>query len=245
MFRSGVPGSLLSVVLLPLCVAVPALAQSPPPAEISAKKLSGTITLDGKLDEPAWRDAPSVALTQQSPRPGQSMPYTTEIRVLATKDAVYFGLICHDPKPGAIAIHNLSRDGDQSGDDSVAIVLDTLGDHRTGYYFQINAAGARVDGLIATSESASLDWDGIWDARTAKTEDGWSAEIMIPSRTLNFAPHRDEWGLNVQRFIPRERMTLRWSAVTLDSFLYDLSRAGVLRGMGELQQGKGIEVSPY
>ena len=54
-------------------------------------------------------------------------------------------------------------------------------------FFQINAAGARVDGLIDNPESASLDWDGIWDARTAKTADGWSAEIVIPSRTLSFA----------------------------------------------------------
>jgi len=245
MFRSGMLYSLLGSAMVPFCATLAALAQSSPPAVISATKLSGTITLDGKLNDPAWHDAPSVTLTQQSPRPGQPMPYTTEMRVLVTKDAVYFGFNCHDPKPRAIAIHNLTRDGDQSGDDTVAIVLDTFGDHRTGYFFQINAAGARVDGLIASPESASLDWDGIWDARTARTEDGWSAEIMIPSRTLNFATRLDQWGMNVQRFIPRERMTLRWTSTTLDSFLYDVSRAGVLRGMSELEQGKGIELSPY
>lgn len=235
---------LLGPAGLSVCLALPAHAQTAPRSTVSAGKVSGAITLDGKLDEPAWREAQSFTLTQQSPRPGQPTPYATEVRVLVAKDAVYFGFICHDPKPEAIAIHNMRRDGDQSGDDSVAIVLDTFGDHRTGYYFQINAAGARVDGLIDNPESASLDWDGIWEARTARTEDGWSAEIMIPARTLSFAP-RNEWGLNVQRYIPRERMTLRWSSFTLDSFLYDLSRAGVLRGVEGLQQGKGIELSPY
>src|SRR5437588_470476 len=138
------------------------------------------------------------------------------------------------------------RDGDQSGDDSVSIVLDTYGDRRTGYYFQINAAGARVDGLIDNPQSASLDWDGIWDARTARVKEGWSAEIMVPSRTLSFARGRDEWGLNVQRFISRGGRTwLRWSSPTLDSFLFDLSRAGILKGVGDLEQGKGIELTPY
>ncbi len=212
---------------------------------VAAKRVSNSVSLDGKLDDPAWREAPVITLTQQAPRPGEPTSYATEVRVLVSADAIYFGFKCHDPHPEAIAIHTMRRDGDQSGDDTVALVLDTYGDHRTGYYFQINAAGARVDGLISTPESASLDWDGIWDARTARTPDGWSAVIVIPSRTLSFARGLDKWGLNVQRYIARERLTLRWSSPTLDSFLYDLSRAGQLTGTGELQQGKGIELSPY
>ncbi len=218
---------------------------SPLPSALAAHT-STAITLDGKLDEPAWQQAQSFTLTQQAPHPGQPTPYDTEVRVLVGNDAIYFGFICHDPKPSAIAMHTMLRDGDQSGDDTVAIVLDTYGDRRTGYYFQINAAGARVDGLIDNPESASLDWDGIWDARTARTADGWSAEVVIPSRTLSFTRGLDQWGLNVERFIPRGGRTwLRWSSPTLDSFLYDLSRAGVLHGVAGLEQGKGVELAPY
>ncbi|PYP92747.1 MAG: hypothetical protein DMG65_02830 [Candidatus Angelobacter sp. Gp1-AA117] len=220
-----------------------ALAGTP---SIAALRISSSITLDGKLDEPAWRDAPVIRLVQQAPHPGGETPYITEVRVLVGSDAIYFGILCHDPHPEAIAMHTMVRDGDQSGDDTIAIVLDTYGDRRTGYYFQVNAAGARVDGLIDNPQSASLDWDGIWDARTARVKEGWSAEIMIPSRTLSFARGRDEWGLNVQRFISRGGRTwLRWSSPTLDSFLFDLSRAGILKGVGDLEQGKGIELTPY
>jgi len=204
-----------------------------------------SITLDGRLDEPAWRDAPVIRLTQQAPKPGQPSPYETTVQVIVTNDRIYFGFTCKDPDPSRIAIHTMHRDGDMTGDDTVSIVLDTYGDRRTGYFFQINAAAARTDGLISTSESASLDWDGIWDARTARTSDGWSAEIVIPSRTLSFARGLNEWGLNLERFVPRERQWLRWSSPTLDSFLYDLSRAGRLTGIGELQQGKGVEITPY
>ncbi len=108
---------------------------------VAAKRISASVNFDGKLDDPAWREAPVISLTQQSPRPGQATPYSTEVRVLVSEDAVYFGFKCHDPHPEAIAVHTMRRDGD----DGVAIVLDTYGDHRTGYYFRINAAGARVD----------------------------------------------------------------------------------------------------
>jgi len=208
--------------------------------------ISSSINLNGKLDEPEWQQAQTIELVQQAPLPGKPTPYKTEVKILTSGDAVYFGFICHDPNPKAIAVHTERRDGDVTGDDTVSIVLDTYGDRRTGYFFQINAAGARVDGLISGPESASLDWDGIWDARTARTADGWTAEIVIPSRTLSFTPGLDRWGLNIERFIPRSGRTwLRWSSPTLDSFVYDLSRAGQLTGVGGLEQGKGLEITPY
>ena len=206
---------------------------------------SPEITLDGRLTEAAWGDAPVLTLTQQSPNPGASSPLQTEVRVVVTSDKLYFGFTCRDSQPKRIAIHGMQRDGDMSGDDTVSIVLDTYGDHRTGYFFQINSAGARVDGLISGPGGVSLDWDGIWNARTARTKDGWSAEIVIPTRTLSFTRGLARWGLNVERFIPRERLTFRWSSPTLDSSFYDLSRAGALTGLGELQQGVGLELSPY
>src|SRR5438270_9420579 len=219
--------------------------QLPARVSTSVKRITGPITLDGKLDEPSWRDAPVITLVQQAPHPGGKTPYVTQVRVLVSDDAIYFGFTCRDPEPNAIAIHTMRRDGDMTGDDTVSIVLDTYGDHRTGYFFQINAAATRVDGLISTPESASLDWDGIWDARAARTPDGWSAEIVVPTRTLSFTRGLNEWGLNIERFVPRQRTWLRWSSPTLDSFFYDLSRAGRLTGVGELQQGKGIELTPY
>jgi hypothetical protein len=235
-FAAHALAAMLFFVFTIACAAQPSIA---------AGRVSGEMHLDGRLDEDAWRTAPALALTQQSPRPGQPNPYSTEVRILASDDALYFGFTCHDPHPERIAVHTMQRDGEVSGDDAVSLVLDTYGDHRTGYFFQTNAAGARVDGLISSAESASLDWDGIWDARTARSADGWTAEIVIPSRTLNFTRRLAAWGLNVERFIPRERMALRWSSPTLDSSLYDLSRAGTMSGLEALQQGKGIELSPY
>lgn len=222
----------------------PALAQNPSSA-VTLTRSSAAITLDGRLEEPAWQTAPLIELVQQSPRPGEPTPYKTEVRILVVDDRLYFGFLCTDPDSQRLAVHTMQRDGEMDGDDTLSIILDTYGDKRTGYFLQINAAGARADGLISDPESASLDWDGIWDARTARTEKGWSAEIEIPTRTLSFTPGLNQWGLNLERFVPRDRTNLRWASPTLDSFLFDLSRAGALDGAGVLEQGLGLEFSPY
>ena len=240
--------------LLLLIVVVMTVNRAPAEDRLHASALSrpsSSIVLDGRLDEPEWRDAAALRLVQQSPKPGVATPYETEVRIIVSEDHIFFGFECKDPQPNRLSIHTMRRDetmgqdGQTLTDDTVSIVLDTYGDRRTGYFFQINAAGTRTDGLISNPESASLDWDGIWDARTARTKDGWSAEIVIPSRTLSFTRGLREWGLNLERYVPRERLALRWSSPTLDSFLYDLSRTGTLSGVGELQQGRGIEISPY
>jgi hypothetical protein len=250
-FQSGRKCGLHLVALLVVIAAAgPASAEDGPKAEALVRS-EVSIALDGRLDEPAWRDAPVLKLVQQSPKPGLPTPYETEVRVIVAGDRIYFGFTCIDPHPGHIAIHTMrrdetmGRDGATKTDDTISIVLDTYGDQRTGYFFQVNAAGTRTDGLISNPESASLDWDGIWDARTAKTSNGWSAEVVIPSRTLSFTRGLTQWGLNLERYIPRERMALRWSSPTLDSSLYDLGRTGTLSGLADLEQGKGIEFAPY
>jgi hypothetical protein len=207
---------------------------------------SDTITLDGRLDEEIWNRAGTVRLVQQSPYPGRATPYETEVRVILAGDRLYFGFLCRDPDARKIAVHSMQRDDPMEGDDTVSIALDPYGDKRTGYFFRINAAGARADGLIASPEEPSYDWDGVWDARTARLENGWSAEIVIPARTLSFTPGRNEWGLNLERYIPRDgRIALRWSSPTLDSLFCDMSRAGAMTGLGDVEQGWGIEFTPY
>jgi hypothetical protein len=225
------------------CIASPTRAQAQSSAPVLA--IQETIQLDGHLSESFWQQAQAIELTQQAPRPGASTPFRTTIRIAANREVIYFAFECTDPEPRQLAIHTMQRDGDVQGDDFVSIALDTYGDRRTGYFFRVNAAGARVDGLIAGPEDPSLDWDGIWDARTQRTASGWTVEIAIPSRTLNFTKGLDSWGANFERNVARLRTVLRWTSPTLDSFFYDLSRGGTLTGLGEFQQGLGIEVSPY
>ncbi len=233
------------LVLMALLMPVAALAGGRR-ARVHATLTRVPIHLDGLLDEPVWRQAGTIPnLTEQSPDPGAPNPYRTEVKVLVDQKHLYIGIICSDPDPSKIAIHTMERDGNLRGDDTVAVALDTFDDHRTGYVFRINAAGARQDGLISGPEDVSLDWDGIWDARTSRNAHGWTAEIVIPAETLRFHPGQDQWGLNIERTVARDRTVLHWQGTTLDSMFYDFKRDGLLTGVGGLKQGKGLSISPW
>ena len=234
-----------AAVLLLLLAGVAQLAATDAMPVVKAKQVEGKIRIDGMLDEPAWRNAGVIPdLIQQEPKPGEPTPFRTEVLMLVDDQNLYIGFVCHDPDPALITVHTMQRDGNMYGD-AVAVVFDTFGDRRRGYYFEINTAGARLDGLISGSEDISTDWDGIWDARTRRTQDGWSAEIRIPAQSLRFTPGAESWGFNVQRWIARDRIMLRWAGTTLDAGFQDLRRAGRLAGVTGLRQGKGLSVSPF
>ena len=223
-----------------LCATV-CWAQSTVPIAVTTE----SVHLDGVLDEDFWKTAKAIELTQQAPKPGEASAFRTTVRIAANRENIYVAFECIDPDPQQIAVHSMQRDGDIEGDDFVSIGLDPYGDRRTGYFLRVNAAGARIDGLIAGPEYPSLDWDGIWDARTQRTPTGWTVEISIPSRTLNFTRGLDAWGANFERNVARVRTVLRWTSPTLDSFFFDLSRAGTITGLADLRQGLGLEFSPY
>ncbi len=203
------------------------------------------IQLDGNPTEAAWASAKTFEFTQQSPNPGAPTPYKTSAKVVLTESTIYIAFECVDPDPSRISVHTMTRDAGQEGDDAVTVVFDTFGDRRTGYLFQVNAAGARLDGLISGPERSSLDWDGIWDARIHRTPQGWTAEFEIPARTLSFTKGQTSWGINLERNVARDRTVLRAFSPTLDSYLPDFSRAGRLEGVEILKQGKGLEISPF
>src|SRR5437016_1914535 len=72
----------------------PILASQTPavrPTAVAAKR-TGPITLDGRLDEPAWAAAtPVTQFTQQKPVEGAAPTEKTEVRFLYDDDAIYIG----------------------------------------------------------------------------------------------------------------------------------------------------------
>jgi hypothetical protein len=221
-------------------------AEPPLGTTIHATVARAPIRIDGLLDDPAWENAAVIAdLVQQDPHPGEPTPFRTEVRILADADDVYLAIHCFDPEPNRIAIHTLQRDGNLDGDDHVTVVLDTFLDNRTGYYFSINAAGAKLDGLVLAPDNESSDWDGIWEGTARKTSDGWTAEIALPAKTLHFTRGAVEWGFNIERVVPRERLHLRWTGISLDASIIDMRRCGRLSGVEVLRQGLGLSFIPY
>jgi len=205
------------------------------------------VRLDGKLDEPAWQSAlPIGPLTQVEPKEGETPTEATEVRVIYDSDAIYFGITCFDRTPAAVVATQLTRDGELDVDDYVAVVLDPFFDQRNGFFFVVNPAGARADGQISNnSEHISLDWDGIWNAAARKNDQGWSAEISIPFKTLRFKPGQTTWGLNIERQIKRRNEKDRWSGCRRDVWISNLAEAGQLQELPVVRQGLGLDIRPY
>ena len=88
-------------------------------------------------------------------------------------------------------------------------------------------------------------WDGIWQVETQIRPDGWSLEIQIPFRTLNFDPASDTWGINFQRTIRRKNEEIFWRGYRRNQSLRQPTHAGRLTGLQGMSQGIGLEAVPY
>lgn len=216
------------------------------------------IEVDGRLDEPVWEAAPAATgFRQREPDEGAPATEPTEVYVLYDDATLYVGVRARDSRPDLVVARQLARDvrlglsffGPQGGDDAIEIVLDTYRDRRNAYYFATNPRGVQVDGLITDeSPNPDLNWDGVWDVRAARTDDGWSAEFAIPLRTLRFRrdPEPQTWGFNVQRFLSRRNEASLWTAWSRENEgLHRVSRAGALAGLRLENPGRDWRAKPY
>lgn len=226
----------------------PAPAQEVGPPLVAHRLEPGTeVQLDGRLDDEAWGLAtPITDFTQVDPVEGAPPTERTEIRVVYDDDALYIGAKLFDDPSGILA-YQRRRDAGLGTDDRFMWILDTFRDGRTGYFFEMNAAGLMGDGLMGSGGffGVNKSWDGIWEARVDIQDDGWSAEIRIPFSTLNFNPDASSWGINFQRTIRRRNEEIRWRGWRRNQGLTSAVHAGELVGIRDVSQGLGLEVTPY
>src|SRR5438874_9879664 len=217
---------------------------------LTALRTSQKITIDGRLDEAAWMNAPvATDFVQNEPREGESSAEPTEVRVLYDSQNIYFAAYMHDSKAKNIVITDLKKDFLSDGGDSFEIVLDTFHDGRNGYIFTTNAAGAKADSqMIDDGREINTNWDGVWYVKTNIVDDGWIAEIAIPFKTFKFRESEAQtWGINFHR-------NLRSGIRNEDSFwaplprIYSIQRvslAGTLEGLEAIKPGFNIRFKPY
>jgi hypothetical protein len=111
--------------------------------------------------------------------------------------------------------------------------------------FAVNPRGARYDALVANrGEGEDARWDGIWEAKTSRNDDGWSLEIRIPLQSLVFDGSTREWGFNIQRRRQRGQEMSRWASPIRDAKITQTSRAGRLTGLPRFSTGIGLTVRP-
>jgi len=162
---------------------------------IRAGTLVEGLVIDGVLNEPGWASAEAGdTFVQVDPSEGAPPTARTVVRVLASAQAVVIGIVCEEPDPGKIVSFSVRRDAPLGSEDHVRVVLGPYMDGRSGYVFAVNPSGARYDGLINPGgESDNANWDGIWEAATARSASGWSVAMKIPMQTFGSKPGLNEW----------------------------------------------------
>src|SRR5688572_30145016 len=203
------------------------------------------IVLDGRLDEAMWRRAvPAADFIQIFPSNGSPATEPTEVRIAFDGNSLYLGVTCFDSEPDRWLGYERRRDQFLSSDDRFMWTIDTYLDARSGYFFEMNPSGLMADSLFGVNGD-NRAWDGIWNAQVRRSEIGWTIEIEIPFRTLNFDPNSDTWGMNFQRTVRRKNEDSLWMGWARNQGLRRMTNAGHVTGIRDVTQGRGLDIKPY
>jgi len=197
-------------------------------------------TVDGALDDDAWRQAVVVSdLHQLKPVEYAEPTERTKFLLLYDDDAIYVGVRAFDRSPDEIVARVLRQGEGLRGEDRVRILVGPFNDKRSGYTFLVNANSVRLEGIYKDGDF-DREWTGIWQTESAVNDEGWVAEMRIPFKTLSFNSDSD-WAVNFSRSIARSQEEIGWVSrnQTINPAI-----AGTLTGMTGLSQGIGLDIVP-
>jgi hypothetical protein len=218
--------------------------------EITASRISRSLTIDGFMREPEWQLAkPSTRFIQVEPQQGKAPNYETEVRVLYNRQYLYVGIFSRDSLgKKAIRATDYKRDFDPRQHDQVGLSFDGFNDKRNAMSFATNPYGVQRDFLAFDDLYYDTDWDGLWRVRTSRSDSGWVAEIAIPWQTLRYPKTTDSlqnWGFNVYR---NRRLTNEVTAFSPYPRAFTASRmeyAGLLKNLQPPPPSPNVRVQPY
>jgi hypothetical protein len=219
---------------------------------LTAVRISEPPSIDGRLDDAAWRSAALIdRFVQEEPQEGEPATEKTEVRVAYDAQTLYFGIYAHYSDITQRRANRSDRDR-LDDDDSVTIYLEPFLDYLRGYSFAVNGYGVQRDSMIVvTNAQDNPDGDTSWNALFASggqlVEDGWTAEMAIPIKSLRYpgrkAGEAHRWGFQVRRKITSKDERAVWAPVSR-SVMSFLSQIGVLDGITNLSTERNFEVLP-
>jgi len=216
-----------------------------------AVRLTEALVIDGLLRDPIYSQVPAISdFVQQEPNEGEPATERTELWIFFDDTNLYVSARCLDSEPGRTIANELRRDGDSlNRNDNIHIVLDTFFDRRSALAFQTNALGALGDQEVSDERTSNPDWNTVWDVKSARIDEGWSVEIVIPFKSLRYrASGRQTWGFNIQRNVrwKNERSYLSGVPASYGGRgINKLSSAATLVGLEVPPQGRNLEIKPY
>jgi hypothetical protein len=232
------------MTLVLLLSAMTAFAEPVFQPHLNTTHATGSIRIDGVLDEDAWSQAGHTDNFVER-NPGLNIDPLVRTEALVTYDDsnLYVAFICHDD-PELLRSTMCQRD-QYNGDDSVGIMIDTFGEGVWAYHFFANPYGIQSDAMWTNIQGEDDGFDLIWTSAAKVNDDCWVVEMAIPFAALRF-PDREEqqWRIEFWRNHPRESFhQYTWSARVPDEQCFPC-QWGTLHGLNGVKAGKGFELLP-
>ena len=220
--------------------------QYEPEAEIARIPVSEAPVIDGDISDPVWSKATRIdRFYQTEPVRGAEPSETTVVYIAYDENNLYFAFFCGDSQPDKILATVMQRDRELWQDDNIRVYLDPYDSSRDAMAFLVNSLGTQMDMLIENNSNFYPEWDTIWDVEARRTDDGWTAEMAIPFRSISYDPGVDKWGFEIMRQIRHKNETVRWSQI--DQFLppWNVSEIGSVTGIRDIRKGLGLDVQAF
>jgi hypothetical protein len=210
---------------------------------IRAYRISNPPKIDGRLDDPCWKECQRLYdFVQFDPKHGEDPTEKTSAWVGYDENNLYIAFYCHDSEPKKVTAHITRRDY-AANDDVVGIILDTYNDKRFSYWFSLNPFGIQGD-FVGDGNSQDDSWDCIWRSDGNRTKDGWTGEMAIPFKSLRFSPQKEQiWGVNFFRLIRRKGEQIFYTNFSREEPL--LEHSARLIGIKDIKRGYHFEFLPY
>jgi hypothetical protein len=218
---------------------------------LRATRLATPLTLDGALDEAAYRDIrPITRFVQMEPRQGEAATERTEAWLLFDDQYFYVSVRAYDSDPSRLVANEMRRDsGNIFQNDNLTVSIDPLYTRRSGYFFQTNPLGALRDQEVFDERSNNQDWNTVWYTRSRILADGWSTEFAIPFKSLRFrAAGPQVWGFNLRRMIRWKNEQHSIAPIPASAgfrAMYRFDIFATLVGVETPSQARNLEVKPY
>jgi hypothetical protein len=217
---------------------------------VRAFRVPSPLRIDGRLDEEIYATVdPITDFIQQEPDEGQPATEKTDAWILFDDVNLYICARNWDSHPEREIANELRRDSSNIlGNENLTFAIDTLHDRRNGYVFQTNALGALRD-MAVTDDQQNQAWNGIWNVKTARFENGWTVEVAIPFKSLRYRGSGPQtWGINLRRLVKWKNEFSYLSLVPAALGTGGISRmasAATVIGLETPAQSKNLELKPY
>jgi hypothetical protein len=200
--------------------------------------------IDGRLDDACWKtDEWAGNYTQWVPNEGAKPSQPTQLKILYDDKNIYVAIWAFDSIPEKM-IRKAGRRDEFTGD-IVGVAFDSYHDRRTGFEFDVTAAGQKLDLILSNPCNADVNWNAVWYAKTGHEDSAWVVEIEIPLSQLRYSNDSVQvWGLHAWRWIDRFQEESDWEPQTSTGpgVLYLF---GELHGIKGLPKSRRLEIMPY